>query len=511
MTHVKHEIKKEEVIQSDSFLSYWVEPKEEIKEFTKYDPELSNTNQSESDGSNVNGDKNQLHKPMPKSKETQSNNQNIFAGKKISGNDLVAIKNVNSKKKTKLSTKDTQNIASWKRDLENAPVSDSFKSLCKYQCPTCGKIFTGRARFSVHLLKNKHYEELRKKINDYLIEIVAHKCHICFKRLLCDNITLRDHLRQHHTSIQEYRNMNVEHKLQRKKLNEEFNMHCKTNIQSLETVQEIGDLCAFSCPKCEFSCQSWKHMAKHINTNGHGPSTSPFRHATKVTFHKCHECNNLILCDYILIQKHILKHKLTMKSYRKNISLLPTNEETYLQYLSKIKPLIKHIPIVSPKKKTLLKPKSLPDKQTTSDMGNITFMKCLKCSKTNMSYSGLIRHCRKKHNINYVSLSMEHVQEARYHKCLICSTILLCDNHFLTRHVDSAHKMKLGDYKDKYVLRNGGRALPTTEQFRHNRQVFDSFKITFAPKSPLFVKDDDLISPDMLSSESEDSDEENKY
>ncbi len=133
----------------------------------------------------------------------------------------------------------------------------------------------------------------------------------------------------------------------------------------------------------------------------------------------------------------------------------------------------------------------------------MTFFQCPSCVKTSMPYASLVEYCKRRHKFKF-HFNTKNIVEARYHECHICAKIILCDNRVLGSHLKS-HKMKLSQYNSDYVLKNGNIVIPTFKDFQSNPKVFDSIQ----PNNIInknHPKNNDLISPDMISSESEDSD-----
>ncbi len=102
----------------------------------------------------------------------------------------------------------------------------------------------------------------------------------------------------------------------------------------------------------------------------------------------------------------------------------------------------------------------------------------------------------------------ENIEEARYHKCHICDVILLCDNNIISKHVYHTHGIKLSQYNSDFVLKNGSIVFPTYQDYCQNKKVFDLTNSHVEEPTTQPNQDNGLISQDMISSESEDSDEE---
>ncbi len=93
-----------------------------------------------------------------------------------------------------------------KKSLEQGKICDSVASMCQYQCKECDKVFINSKSLRHHFNKYKHGLAGRKNLYKYLVSIVAHKCHICSEKILCDKSIISYHLRNKHNmkSLKEY-------------------------------------------------------------------------------------------------------------------------------------------------------------------------------------------------------------------------------------------------------------------------------------------------------------------
>ncbi len=259
----------------------------------------------------------------------------------------------------------------------------------------------------------------------------------------------------------------------------------------------------FACFQCEYACQGWTLMSRHINAVGHGPLQVAIKHATEATFHRCKLCNELMLCDNHIVKNHLRIHNLTLTQY-KNDMYFSSHSKKSLEtlYKNKMKPYLKQIPAIGPKAQVALNEMDLPKFQVTKNTGNLSFFKCPSCTETDMSYSSFRSHCKRKHKFTNC-YNAKHVVEARYHQCHICPKIILCDNSFLSFHLSRSHKMKLRQYNTDYVLKNGNIVFPTMKEFLSNPKVFESLKFT-TTKNTNQTNHKEFISADMISSEDSD-------
>ncbi len=310
-------------------------------------------------------------------------------------------------------------------------------------------------------------------------------------------------------SIKQYKAYTSFSECKKKSREKDIGLLIATFTGKFKMTREVKNLCNFSCCQCDFDSNNWRKMSAHINNEEHGPLLSPIKYLKSVTLHKCTLCKEMLLCDQCILTNHLKKHGHSLLSYKNNEKFI-SKESMLSKYKSMLKSETKNIPSVKPKDKCTLKPNSLPDNQTTKSVGNLSWYKCNYCSKTNLSYGCLRDHYKRRHKRSHCPHKKQLLLEARYHKCLICKSIVLCDNSVLQAHIGGVHKMNFFEYQTNYVLKNGGRVFPTFREYLNNRQVFDKFEKLGEDCSSRDDHKSDIILPSMLSSESEDSDEESK-
>ncbi len=407
---------------------------------------------------------------------------------------------VDAKKALNLST-------SWEESLENAPVSECVENRCKYECPKCNLVFGSKLGIQRHFNETRHVQVSYGETKKYIKSIVAHKCLICEKKILCDLKVIKSHLYSKHKiySMKQYRNK----KCKKLPVKMDFKSFIKTLKGKWEISKGVGSYCKFSCHKCIYTCQSWATLRHHLKSKEHGPSLTPFNYITEVVLHNCIICKMSLLCDVRIIITHLKNHGHSLQSY-KSLIKGSSHENIFLEYQLKLKSEIHDIPIVKPKNKLKLEPHSISNSETTKHVGNLSWFKCSYCSKTNMSFGSLQKHCYNVHQKGNFSYKKELVMEARYHQCLICETIILCDRSVIYKHLNYSHKINLEQYNKSYVIKSGGRVFPTFREYLNNWQVFECLELQRKDVTDSKCHKSDLILPSMISSESEDSDEESK-
>ncbi len=479
---------KQEDMDSDEFLAYWSEPKEDVKKAAiKLDLVVKSDIEDDCD---VPIKKIRLRNESMLSNRVKSKSpedgemSNARSGSVKQASDIIKIKASGiekSCKSLKVRSRPTtvfHNGRTYCKDLENAPVSDSVANLCKYQCKKCHDIFSSRYLTYKHFRETKHAESNKINISNYVISAVAHKCQICSKKLLCDKMCIQFHLRRsHQMNFKKYiQNENVKYDMSRVMFSKNFDIPSAKVSENPKVVRQVTCLCKFSCIQCHYSCKRWRKMLKHINdTHDHGLISSIDKYLTYPVFHKCIVCDKLLLCDDLIVGQHVQKHEMTLKAYKsilkpKNINAL------HSQFRLELKAACKEIPEMKAGPKCVLPPNTFENYQTTNSVGDLSFFKCPFCSKSNISYNCLRQHCTSKHKSKTFSYNREIVVEARYHRCQICAAIILSDKSIITHHIHRKHRTNMPQYIKEYVQKNGGKVFPTLKDYQQNNRVFELLK-----------------------------------
>ncbi len=393
--------------------------------------------------------------------------------------------------------------------IKQAPVSQNVDNLCEYQCPKCAKIFLTRRYMYKHFRESSHVTITAKNTSaQYLLKIVAHRCSVCLKKILCNKQEISNHIFNRHKirSLKQYaEEMNIEYNSRKKLSSVEYAQFIKACSSQQNTTNQLGNLCKYACSKCNFSCINWRLMTKHLSSKSCKQVASLSQLITKITFHKCQICGELVLCDNRFIGNHLVKHKINIEQYIVQIKMLPKESECLKEaYLQKLKLMIQDIPVTQKLASNVLESNCLPDDQVTRNVGNINFFQCPICLQTKFSYNNLAWHKKAKHGMVKAHYKNAQPVEARYHKCHICDKILLCDNGIIGTHVLKRHKINFSQYVAENVLKNGYKAIPT---FRDYKKSIEKAFNAAEPTKEDSNYDSGLIDPSMISSESEDSDD----
>ncbi len=394
-------------------------------------------------------------------------------------------------------------------NIDSAPISQSIGNLCTYKCPKCSTTCTTRSGMVSHFKKSGHASVTKTTLNESLVKTIAHQCYICSKKVLCDKEAIKYHMQRHKlNSLEEYMSLSNVQKSEvipeEPKSSSDIYRYYQNRSAKYTIKRQVGNLCKFLCTECDFKCVLWRSMRYHVLKKKHGKLHNVTKYLFKVTFHQCHECNEIVLCDKIFISNHILLHNMSMTTYIKSASKEKLTIDVQEQYLRKLRAFVDHIPVVKAMDHFVSDSHSLPSEQTTKHVGNISFFQCLKCSKTNLSFNALLKHSSTKHKIRYLPYNSKNVVEVRYHRCHTCAKVVICDRYFITRHIHT-HKMLFYQYKEK-LKKSGGKVIPTLIDYQLDNDVFESLNITANNGLNQDKSDNSLIAPSMISSESEVSD-----
>ncbi len=221
-----------------------------------------------------------------------------------------------------------RNTMLFSQVLQQVTVSNEIKNMCKYQCPNCQFECQSQRVLCYHFKKTKHECVSKRTICKSIVKLIAYECRICNKKMKCDVSDISSHIKNAHkiTTLKQYSDkIHGEYENNREKRKEEFKKLCSSNLEKHNIKEAVGNFCKYSCKQCEYSCTSWRPMAKHIKAIDHGPVMAPTDFLTDVTFHKCHVCGSYMLCDNVIIRRHLRKHKLILTQYKELIKV-PTED-----------------------------------------------------------------------------------------------------------------------------------------------------------------------------------------
>ncbi len=220
-----------------------------------------------------------------------------------------------------------QNIqkTQFNKTIEKAKQSETeIGNFCTFKCPGCKRIFNTYSTFTQHIRPiGGKCRQLEKNIQwkTCLLEVVSHKCKICFKHLLCDNNILLNHVKLVHNikTISEYAKKtgcslkNYRHRTDGSHI---------LNLKKATISTEIGNYCTFTCHNCGYSSGNWLRLRKHLMETNHGTSGREWhQHITKVVLHQCKICKKKVLNNKEFVKKHVYKnHQMLIPEYREFVS-----------------------------------------------------------------------------------------------------------------------------------------------------------------------------------------------
>ncbi len=210
--------------------------------------------------------------------------------------------------------------ASFREILTNAELSqDKIGNFCTFRCPQCKNVFENYGTFRKHTTTTSAkcpLPEGMKPYEKYLEKVVAHKCKICSKLLLCDNEVIKKHIDTSHSlnNVGQYARKTgctwLPIKYHLNGVDDIF----KSKTATLSVI--VGNCCIFTCDHCDKRINNWLHMRQHVKEK-HGFSNVMWhQYISKVVLHQCKICKNKVLCDKEFIKKHVSNHhKLKLSAY----------------------------------------------------------------------------------------------------------------------------------------------------------------------------------------------------
>jgi hypothetical protein len=121
-----------------------------------------------------------------------------------------------------------------------------------------------------------------------------------------------------------------------------------------------------------------------------------------------------------------------------------------------------------PQETWVLDKQTLPNDVLTNNVGNLCMFSCPLCSSNNIypSWKHVKKHYDRFHPPTSLDFNKDFLLEARYHKCILCSKIVLCDVHAFISHLKDHQKIPFKSYV-KLVEMTGGRYLPCMSETNH--------------------------------------------
>ncbi len=306
-----------------------------------------------------------------------------------------------------------------------------------------------------------HGNNFKGQVN--MIKTIYHKCKLCDKVVLCDIIALRDHVRTRHSAtIDEYCQKTGCTQAEKKEKKETY------FLKTLKLSESVDNLCIFTCGTCKMLIKNVRDLKIHRYETKHYAKTSAQSLTTlllKGLAYQCKICSKLMLCDKTVIYRHMSKnHKIEKYEWPRK-----TKQELYEEYLAFFESSIENEPFSAKVHEKIAVPcRSIPMKQTSSTIGNLSQFICPICNAMFHSWQALSRHCRYSYN-HSVHFDKSLVLKARYHPCLLCNEAILSDRTFIRHHLSHKHKITLAKYEETF-LKHGGKTVPSFRNWLNERK-----------------------------------------
>ncbi len=204
--------------------------------------------------------------------------------------------------------------------------------------------------------------------------------------------------------------------------------------------KNVSNICQYKCKDCGKFYETSGSLKEHLRHSHeiYAPGILVYESLVKIVVHKCLVCSENSLCDKLLLKRHMKRHnRLSLEKYKEiyNVKeIFPKKPkrtiQTWLQELTKL--------------------------QTTNckislTVGNLCKYSCNLCEFTSKVWPNMREHVSATHHTQASSLS-EHIINANFYKCKLCSEILLCDSAFISWHLKNKHNENLTTYKKKAMV-----------------------------------------------------------
>ncbi len=338
-------------------------------------------------------------------------------------------------------------------------VTDLVENLCIYKCK-CSYSCNSFISMRFHGKQCKEESITHSNPVRFVVEGRYHRCRVCAKRILCDKRFIICHVDSAHFLNREgYASLTGSgEQLEASRKEEEalweselftkvpavepdkHSMSLQSSHLPVKTTDEIRNLCKFRCraiSSCSFTASSLESLKYHTKMSHKGrryhydPSS-----LVEARYHRCSICSKSILCDRHVIGGHVRGHGADFNTYEARTQQKGWKEKSRKQS----------------KKQTLLFPeRAIPQKYVTTFPTNACTFTCPHCEHRVAFWDGMWRHVGRCSGV--AKVSPKYVTEARYHKCLICSRLMLCDNGIILRHVAAGHGMTMKTYMSRTKMK----------------------------------------------------------
>ncbi len=213
--------------------------------------------------------------------------------------------------------------------LKKLELSENIDNLCVFSCKICNQISHSSNAFYNHRLRTGHNANTYQSVTKFLIKGSSYKCKVCSKLLLCDKKLIFSHMKDAHQVKADLKGPTTRDK--------QYKQYCDDFMKDIpesstipysitvpikeiclqEVTSAMGNLCMFSCPKCDnevFNNYSvllyhFKQVHKRI------PRYSPAM-VNITRYHSCLMCPKAILCDRHFMRSHIEHvHNMSIPKY----------------------------------------------------------------------------------------------------------------------------------------------------------------------------------------------------
>ncbi len=223
-----------------------------------------------------------------------------------------------------------------KHDKVSQPFLKSLKqsqnpgNSCSFKCNICKRKDHRFFTFKKHL--KSHKGSTMQSIESYIVKGFSYKCKKCDKLLLCDLGAIQGHIMKAHGGTE-----NIIHGAalvkQRKyeKFRDSFIRRIPVSTRSWknktlpisqiplkENTSNFGNMCTFTCPKCNNDFQSYLKLVNHCKASHDCNITYTYSLVSIARSHACLVCPTAILSDRAFITSHLYKHhKMSLTEYEK--------------------------------------------------------------------------------------------------------------------------------------------------------------------------------------------------
>ncbi len=202
----------------------------------------------------------------------------------------------------------------------------------------------------------------------------------------------------------------------------------KQLCKNAKVSQKVANMCKYQCNECSKIIKGWYNLKAHFATKHGCKAISYFELINLVSesvCHKCMICSEHVLCDTLFLGRHFKTHDLLIGQYRSIFGCDTSRGKVDATFSNDV-------------------------------IGNMCVYECETCKRQFDNSRKFTRHLRAASHGDSSKSSLG-LRKIVYHKCQVCSKLILCDNYLLDQHICQYHKLSVEKYCESKGIKIEGK------------------------------------------------------